>query len=80
MGKYGLRWVASVTNMSAEEVIEQWAVYDNGTENSRKIQSAVSEIKRQVEESKDEIRFIHVDFTSTKSAHGHCFQDSRYGH
>lgn len=64
MGKYGLRWVASVTNMSAEEVIEQWAVYDNGTENSRKIQSAVSEIKRQVEESKDEIRFIHVDFTS----------------
>ena len=64
MGKYGLRWAASVTNMSAEEVIDKWGVYNNENPNSKKIQSAVEKLKQMIDGVKEELRFIQVDFTS----------------
>ena len=63
MGKYGLRWVASVTNMSAVEVMEHWGIYDDKSENGKKIQAAMKKIEAMYAED-DELRFIHVDFTS----------------
>lgn len=62
MGKYGLRAVASVTNLSPEEVIEHWGVYDDGKENGKKIQAAIKKIEKMYEDN-DELRFIHVDYT-----------------
>lgn len=62
MGKYGLRAVASITNLAPEEVIEHWAVYDDGGKNGKKIQAALKKVEAMYEEN-DEIRFIHVDYT-----------------
>jgi hypothetical protein len=62
MGKYGLRAVASVTNLSPEEVIEHWGVYDDGGKNGKKIQAAISKIESMYEDN-EELRFIHVDYT-----------------
>lgn len=63
MGKYGLRWVASVTNLSGTEVIDHWGIYDSDDKNSKKIQAAMKKIEKMCEDD-DEQRFIHVDFTS----------------
>jgi len=62
MGKYGLRCVATVTNLSPEEVVEHWAVYDDGGKNGKKIQAALKKVESLYEEN-EEIRFIHVDYT-----------------
>jgi hypothetical protein len=74
MGEYGLRWVASVTNMSAEEIIEQWAIYDKG-ETGKKIQSAIKKIEKMIEDD-DECRFIQVDFTSHSKRQVSIFRTS----
>ncbi len=63
MGKYGLRWVASVSNLSAEQVIEHWVVYDDGKEKGKKIQAALDKVRAECEKN-EEVRFIHVDFSS----------------
>jgi len=62
MGKYGLRGVASVTNLSPEEIIEHWGVYDDGKENGKKIQAAIKKIEAMYADN-EELRFIHVDYT-----------------
>ncbi len=62
MGKYGLRAVASVTNLSPEEVIEHWGVYDDGSKIGKKIQAAISKIQSMYKDN-EELRFIHVDYT-----------------
>lgn len=58
MGKWGLKWVASVTLMTPKEVVEQWSIYDEKT-----IKSAVKKIETMMEED-EEFYFIQVDFTS----------------
>ena len=63
MGKYGLRWVAAVTNLSATEIREHWAVYDDGKKEGKQIQAALEKIQKEYDED-EEVRFIHVDFTS----------------
>lgn len=63
MGKYGLRWAVAVTNMCASEIKDHWAVYDNGDEDSKKLQAALDKIEA-MEGDNEEIRFIHVDFSS----------------
>ncbi len=75
MGKYGLRWVASVTNMSPDEVIEHWGIYDDKSDNGKKIQAAISKIKKLYEDD-EEIRFIQVDFTSHDRREVSVFQTS----
>jgi methionine-rich copper-binding protein CopC len=76
MGKYGLRWVASVTNMTPQEVINHWGVYDDKSENGKKIQSAIKKIESEYDKD-DEIRFIHVDFTSHDKRQVSVFKTSR---
>lgn len=77
MGKYGLRWVASVANMCADEIIEYWGVYDDKGENGKKIQQAVEKIKKISEEEDEEVRFVHVDFTSHEKRQVSVFKTTR---
>lgn len=72
MGKYGLNWVATVSNMSPEAVLDHWGSYvdmdgekvkDMGDEKGKQIASAIRKIKKKYEEN-EELRFIHVDFMS----------------
>ena len=79
MGEYGLEWAASVTNMSAEEIIGKWSVYDNATDNGRKVQAAIEEIRRMTENTKEELRFIHVDYMDYDKRSVSVFRTTGFG-
>lgn len=64
MGKYGLKWAASVSVAWAQEVIDHWSAYENkSTDEGKKIAGALAKIKKELDEN-EELKFIHVDFTS----------------
>lgn len=78
MGKYGLRWAASVTNHSAEEIIDHWGVYESKTKNGKAISSAVKKIKSEAEEN-DELRYIVLDYTSYDKRCVYAFKTTSKG-
>lgn len=85
MGKYGLQWVAAVTNMSPEDVIDHWGSYvDMGDEvkgkgdSGKQIASAIRKVKQKYEDD-EEIRFIHVDFMSHEKRQVSVFPTSKKG-
>lgn len=73
MGKYGLRWVASVSNMTATEIVDHWGVYED-----KKMQAALKKIQ-DMEAEDEEVRFIHVDFTSHDKRYISVFQTKMEG-
>lgn len=76
MGEYGLRWVAVVTNMCATEIREHWGIYDKGDKDSKKLKAALDKIDA-MEEDGDDIRFVHVDFTSFDKREVSVFKTNR---
>lgn len=84
MGKYGLTWVATVSNMSPEEVIDHWGAYvdmdgvKGKGENGKQIAAALKKVKAKYEDN-DEIRFIHVDFMSHSKRQVSVFPTTRKG-
>jgi len=75
-GKYGLKWVAAVSVVYAQDVIDYWGVYEEGeSDTSKKIKSALSKIKSLAEDN-DEQKFILVDFTSLDSREVSAFPTS----
>jgi len=63
MGKWGLKWAAAVTVMTAQNVIDAWSVYESDTEDGKKIASAVRQMKAALADDA-ELKYILVDFTS----------------
>ena len=63
MGKYGVKWAASVTVVPAQDVIDHWSVYESDTEEGKKIKSALAKIKGELDDN-DELKYVHVDYTS----------------
>lgn len=84
MGKYGLTWVATVSNMSPEDVIDHWGAYvdmdgvKGKGENGKQIASALKKVKAKYEDN-DKIRFIHVDFMSHSKRQVSVFPTTRTG-
>lgn len=64
MGKYGLKWAASVTNVPAQDVMDHWSAYEGKhSDEAKSISAAVRKIKNILDDDA-EARFVHVDFTS----------------
>lgn len=63
MGKYGLKWAASVTLLYGQDIINHWSAYEGKGEEGKSIKSALSKIAAEIEEDDDRM-YIHVDYTS----------------
>ena len=74
MGKYGLKWVAAVTIVSAEDIKDHWSVYADDS-SGKKIKSALSKIDKYVEENEEQM-FILVDYISLKKREVSAFLTS----
>ena len=71
-GKYGLRWVASVANIPASDMIDHWQAYSGKhSDEAKKIKKAIAEVEKLLEEN-DEQRLISVDFTDKKTRFVYC--------
>lgn len=63
MGKYGLRWVAPVSNIPAGECIDHWMAYESDSKYGKKIKGAIKKIQKLLDDD-EEARVIYVDYTS----------------
>jgi len=66
MGKYGLKWVANVSLMYGQEIINHWSAYapeDAKKDEEKKIKSAISKLEKELEND-SECKYIYVDYTS----------------
>jgi hypothetical protein len=61
-GKYGLRWVAVVSNLAAADCIDHWDAYRNDKTYGKKIESAIAKVEKLLEDD-DEARVMYVDYT-----------------
>lgn len=61
--KYGLRWVANVSNIPAGECIDHWEAYQTDSVYGKKIKGAISKIEKLLEDD-EEARLMYVDYTS----------------
>lgn len=61
-GKYGLRWVANVSNIAAADAIDHWDAYKKDPTYGDKIEAAISKIESFLEDD-DEARLMYVDYT-----------------
>ena len=73
MGKYGLKWVASVTKLYGQEIINHWSVYSGEGDEGKKVKAAIKKIEKDIEED-DEVCYIHVDYISYEKRSVACFK------
>jgi len=73
MGKYGLKWVASVTKLYGYEIINHWSAYEGDNEEGKKVKSSLSKIRKEIEKD-PKTCYIHVDFTSYEKRTVACFK------
>ena len=73
MGKYGLKWVASVTKLYGQEIINHWSVYSGEGDEGKKVKAAIKKIEKDIEED-DEVCYIHVDYISFEKRSVACFK------
>ncbi len=73
MGKYGLKWVASVTKLYGQEIINHWSVYGGEGDEGKKVKSAIKKIEKDVEDD-SEACYIHVDYISFEKRSVACFK------
>ena len=63
MGKYGLRWVTSVANVPAADILDHWELYaDENSDMGKKIKGAVRKVLDLLEEDEEQ-RLVYVDYT-----------------
>lgn len=67
MGSYGLRWVASVTNCPAADVIDHWEAYTD-----KKVKGALKKIDAFLEDD-EEARLTVVDYTDHNKRYVSCW-------
>lgn len=64
MGKYGLKWAAAVSVMTAREVLDHWSAYEGkSTDAGKSIRQGLDKV-RALYKDDDEVKFVHVDYTS----------------
>ncbi len=61
-GKYGLRWVANVSNIAAADAIDHWDAYQTDAKYGGKIKGAIGKVEELLE-GDDEARLMYVDYT-----------------
>jgi len=61
VSKYGLKWVAHVSIVTAEDALNHWAIYESDSVEGKKVKSAIVKLKKGVE---DELSYISVEYTS----------------
>lgn len=71
-GKYGLRWVANVSNIAAADAIDHWDAYKNDPNYGKKIESAIAKVETLLEDD-DEARLIYVDYTDKEKRWCFCY-------
>jgi hypothetical protein len=71
-GKYGLRWVAVVSNIPAADAIDHWDAYRTDAAHGDKIEGAISKIEKMLEED-EEARVIYVDYTDKEKRWCFCY-------
>lgn len=73
MGKYGLRWVASVALVPAGEVLDHWEGYANKTtDEGKKIAKAVKQVQDILDDD-PEAEVVLVDYTSIDKRYVACW-------
>ena len=73
MGKYGLKWVASVTKLYGQEIINHWSVYGGEGDEGKKVKSAIKKIEKDIEND-SEACYIHIDYISFEKRSVACFK------
>src|SRR5690349_862865 len=74
-GKYGLRWVANVSNIPAADAIDHWDAYAEDATYGKGIQKAIKKVEALLEDD-DEARVIYVDYTDKDKRWCFCFLTS----
>lgn len=62
IGKYGLKWVANVTNMDAQDIIDHWSIYESDSDEGKQIKRGLAKVKATYEDA--DCDFIYLDYTS----------------
>jgi hypothetical protein len=71
-GKYGLRWVANVSNIPAADAIDHWEAYREDVNYGGKIRGAIKKVEKLLEDD-DEARVTYVDYTDKEKRWCFCF-------
>jgi hypothetical protein len=71
-GKYGLRWVAVVSNICAADVIDHWDAYKTDPAYGKKIESAATKVEGLLDDD-PEARVIYVDYTDKDKRWCFCY-------
>jgi hypothetical protein len=85
IGKYGLKWVAKVSLVESQVILNDWEMYESDSEDGKQIQSGLSKI-RSVEDlgngygkgdSSEDCYYYYIDFTSNKERKVCAFKTDR---
>jgi hypothetical protein len=60
IGKYGIRWVASVSNVTGSYILDHWEQYEAG---DKEVKSALDKVRGIIEDEGEETHFVYVDYT-----------------
>lgn len=63
VGKYGLKWVMNVANMSGQDIIDKWSIYESESKEGKQIAKGLEKIKSLIDDEKAD-KFIYVNLTS----------------
>lgn len=77
IGKYGLRWVAQISNIDGQDIIDHWGVYEGESDEGKQIASGLKKIRNVMDE--DESDFVYLDFTSHEQRTVAAWRTSREG-
>lgn len=72
MGKYSLRWAASVSVVPAGDVLDHWEGYSGKSEEGRKIASAMKKIEKLLDDD-EEAKVVLVDYTDIDTRYVCCW-------
>lgn len=72
MGNYGIRWVATVSNLEASEVIDHWGTYKSASADGKKVEAAVQKIEALIDENPEQ-RLGYVDYVDKEKRWAFCF-------
>jgi hypothetical protein len=65
IGKYGLKWIANVNNLTGQQIIDHWSIYESDTEDGKQIKSGLAKLRAIIDKDEEnENGFIYVDYTS----------------
>jgi hypothetical protein len=71
-GKYGLRWVANVSNIPAADAIDHWDAYKTDATYGEQIEGAIRKVEALLEDNEEQ-RVVYVDYTDQEKRWCFCF-------